>query len=99
MTVAAWFISLLLLFLGGWAMITNWVIPLRPKGGSLIPVIGGVFVAIAFVTIPFKVLHGFWWLPLIVDLGCLPLLVLAGGHFAWRSLTKRDGGQGPSSRP
>jgi hypothetical protein len=90
MILLMWLISLLLLFLGGWITIANWIIPLRPKGGTLIPIIGGVFVAIAFATVPLEVLHSFWWVPLIVDLGCVPLLVLTGSYLAWRAFAKRD---------
>ena len=86
MSILSWVVTTLLLFLGGWITIANWIIPMRPKGGSLIPVIGGAFVAIAFAISPLGVLNGFWWLPLILDLGCLPLLILTGGYLIWRVL-------------
>ncbi len=90
MIVLRWLISLLLLFLGGWITLANWIIPARPKGGSLIPVLGGLFGAVAFATIPIIALNSFWWLPLIVDLGCLPLLVMTGSYLAWQAYRKRD---------
>jgi hypothetical protein len=90
MIVLMWLLSLVLLLLGAWITIANWVITFRTKGGSPIPIVGGVFMAIALVMIPLDALHRFWWLPLIVDLGCLPMLVLTGGYLAWRALAKRN---------
>ena len=50
---------------------------------SFVPVIGGVLGAITFAVAPYIPEFGpyisrfgrFWWVPLLADLGCLPMLV------------------------
>jgi hypothetical protein len=56
----------------------------------MIPVICGVFVAAALVMTPIEFLHGYWWMPLILDLGCAPMLALTLGYLAWRTIRKHD---------
>lgn len=90
MNVLRWIISLTFLFFGGWITIANWVIPMRTKGGSLIPVIGGVLVAVTFVLVPVNIIHSIWWVPLFADLGCVPLLMLTAGYWLWRAISKKD---------
>ena len=88
MTVLRWAVSSLLGFFGGWAIIGNWVgvaqaSLTRPKGHySLVPLIGGVVTAIALGVAPSDPLNRLWWVPLIADLGCLPLLLMTGIFFA-----------------
>jgi hypothetical protein len=89
MIVMQWLVSSALFFVGGWIVLANWVIAFR-RGGSLIPFLGGIFVAIAFLVVPLDVLRGVWWLPLLIDLGCVPIVVLAGGHAAWNALFGRN---------
>jgi hypothetical protein len=89
MVLLRWLAFSILLFVGAWVIIANWVIPLRRGGGSLIPIIGGVFVAIAFAVVPVDTIRWLWWVPLIVDLGCLPILLLATGAFIWRTVSRR----------
>jgi hypothetical protein len=84
-----WVAFLLLSFLGGWVILANWIIPTRPKGGSLIPAIGGVFVAISFTVAPIDGLKGFWWLPLIADLGSAPLFVMTAGFLVYQAVSRK----------
>jgi hypothetical protein len=70
------------MLLGGWA------IALR-VGGSLVPVLGGALAAVAFAIAPRDGLRGLWWLPLVADLGCVPLLVLTASDLGWRWLSQR----------
>jgi hypothetical protein len=84
-TVLRWAIFSVLTFIGGWAIMANWVIAFRRRG-SHIPVLGGVIVAVAFAIVPWESLRNLWWVPLIADLGCLPMLLLVGSYLAWRSI-------------
>jgi len=45
------------------------------KVGSGVPFLGGIFGAIGFTTLPVPLLNQFFWLPLILDVGCLPGLI------------------------
>ncbi len=84
-----WLAFVILLFFGGWAVIANWVISLRRGGGSPIPVLGGTFIAIALAVVPVNSLHWLWWVPLIADLGCVPLLLLTTGFFIGHAITRK----------
>jgi hypothetical protein len=68
-----------LVVFGGWAVIINWAIALRwilfRQRGSCIPVLGGACVAAAFAAIPWDVLNGLCWTPLLADIGCVPMLL------------------------
>lgn len=46
---------------------------------DLIPDLGGVFGAIAFVLFPWGSLHYLFWLPLLLDIGCVPFFFLSVG--------------------
>lgn len=85
-----WVIFSLLSLVGGLVIFSNWMIPMQPKGGSLIPVIGGLFAAIAFAVAPIDALRGLWWLPLIADLGCAPMLTLAAGAWMYRAISGKN---------
>ena len=88
MIVLQWLVFLILLFFGGWVVLANWVFACRRRG-SQIPVVGGIIVAVAFVMSPVEAFHWLWWMPLVVDLGCLPLLLTAGSYFIWRAVFRR----------
>ena len=88
MIVLRWLIFSILVFIGGSAILANWLIALRPRG-SHIPIIGGVIVAIAVILAPWDALRSLWWVPLIVDLGCAPMLLLTGSYWTWYWLSKR----------
>ncbi len=49
----------------------------REHTSSWIPLIGGVFGSLAFAILPLIPLHKWWWLPLILDWGSLPGIVVA----------------------
>jgi hypothetical protein len=53
---------------------------------SLIPIIGGVCGVFGFLLIPHSAFHVYWFLPLVVDPGSLPLVLLASVHWikAWQ---------------
>jgi len=83
MTTIRWIISIVLLLLSLWAIAGNlWItfgalFKKLKKFESLIPLIGGISGMIGVLVLPVPGAWRFSWLPLIVDLGCLPLLVSA----------------------
>ena len=49
---------------------------LRRRRGSLVPLVGGLAGISACFTLPYHALRSWWYVPLLIDLGSLPLLVL-----------------------
>ena len=45
------------------------------KRASMIPFIGGILGSISFFLLPITAVKSFWWIPLLVDLGCVPLFI------------------------
>ena len=68
--------AIFLVFAGGNAgiVLRGWV---RKKGGSLVPLIGGLAGLGAFLTLPFSGLSHWWWIPLLADIGTGYLIVTA----------------------
>jgi len=58
------------------------------KVGSSVPFIGGFFGVIGFVTLPIEGLKAWWWVPLVVDVTCIPALIYF--PFWWLFLRKND---------
>ncbi len=90
----AWFISILLLVVGGWGVVCNWVIVVRGllgyKSGSWVPLIPGALTALGLWLLPVDAVARWWWVPLLVDWGCVPGFV----HLAlWLLFERRTGGK------
>lgn len=90
MEVIRWVVFSILSFFGGWATLANWIIPFRKGGGSLIPLLGGLLLTLAFVVAPLDALNSLWWLPLFIDLGCFPLFTMTAGFLIWRAVRKKE---------
>ncbi len=45
---------------------------LKKPAPSWIPLLGGVFAAIGLVMLPYPRIRVFWWLPFLLDYGCVP---------------------------
>ncbi len=77
--VLRWIVTGILAILGGWAIIANYVIVIRwylkKQSGSIAPLLGGVLVSLAMITFPIEGISKWWWLPFVIDLGCLASLV------------------------
>lgn len=60
-------------------MVVNWIGVVRyfvyRKRYSCIPIVGGAIGFIGMLVSPFPLLRQLWWLPLLLDYGCLPALV------------------------
>ena len=67
----------------------------KPRGHSLLPVVGGLLGACGVVLLPIPGIPKFFWVPLILDLGCGPLLILS----AVQAFTERNGDDSEQSRP
>jgi hypothetical protein len=78
-------VASLLLFLGTVVIVGNWSAPVvsfvRKRNVSMIPLLGGMFGAAGCFLSPWGFLNSLWWLPLIIDIGCIPMLVLFA--FSW----------------
>ena len=57
------------------AIVFGWLV-LR-RNGTLIPLLGGLAGACACLALPVPALHQWWFMPLILDPGSAPLLILA----------------------
>jgi hypothetical protein len=57
----------------------NWVAVLayviRKQGSSKVPLLGGGFLAVSMAVWPQDSVRHLWWLPLLLDWGCVPLFV------------------------
>ena len=74
----AWVATGSLSLLGGWAIVDNYAVAIRwyvrRRHGSLIPFAGGVLFGGAMLICPVPGVWHWAWIPLIADLGCVPLL-------------------------
>jgi hypothetical protein len=84
-----WVLFSILVLFGAWAIIINWIIAFR-KSGSLIPVVGGFIATIALLVAPWDAIRTFWWVPLVVDLGCMPILFMVTGFLIWRTISRQE---------
>lgn len=64
-----------LFFVANWGALLAWLF--RRKRSSGIPVLGGGALAIAMALAPSPSLRSLWWLPLVLDPGCLILALNA----------------------
>ena len=68
--------SILLGALSFFTILGNYLIAAR-KQGSLVPFVGGVSGALAILLWPAPVVHLWFWIPLVIDLGSFPIVFLA----------------------
>ena len=47
----------------------------REKAPSWVPLVGGVFGTLSLLLLPIDSVKPWWWVPLIVDFGCVPGIV------------------------
>lgn len=90
-------IAIALFILSGYFIVINWAVVvnnhlLRRKWTSAIPLIGGVLGSIGMLAFPASGIRAYAWIPLFLDWGCLPLIVISFLCYLSRSLGKR--GQG-----
>jgi len=82
-----------LMLLGGFIVVMNWGVVFRwlwkRKHSSWIPVVGGGLAAAGSAILPYSSLNALWWVPLVVDWGCLPGVAYSVVFNVWRSFTQR----------
>ncbi len=83
MMVARWISACVLWGLAGWLTCLNWYpvvryVFTRRRGPSWIPLLGGIAGAAGTLLCPEVTVQRFWWLPLLVDWGCVPGLLFTG---------------------
>jgi hypothetical protein len=78
--------SLLALIAAGWLIFGNWssivLFLLKRKHSSWIPIIGGGVGCLGCLLSPYAVLNKLWWVPLLLDWGCVPGLSFSAIYFA-----------------
>ena len=81
MIVLRFIVGAILLVVSVWLIAMNWwiVIERSRKGrrSSLAPFYGGICGALALLLIPSSKLAKVAWVPLVIDVGCLPILIAA----------------------
>ncbi len=63
-----------LIALGNCAVAWNWFV--HHKRGSMFPVFGGLLGAIGVLLLPIENSSQWWWLPPLLDLGCVPIVII-----------------------
>jgi hypothetical protein len=81
--------ALVVILVGGFVTVANWVILydrlVRGRFSSWMPLVGGGGLALGFATSGCQSLAAGWWVPLLLDWGCLP----GFAHMAWHHLVAR----------
>jgi hypothetical protein len=71
-----WTVSVLLLIFFAVCAVGNIVIVVRgylyQERASLAPLLGGIAGAVGVLLLPWPAARSWWWLPLLLDLGCVP---------------------------
>ncbi len=88
------FISYGLLVVGAVLILGNWWIAASyfvwGKHDSLVPLIGGLLAFVGLLISPHPSIISLWWLPLLFDLGCVPMVVAAIVRVAIDALRNRS---------
>ncbi len=69
---------------------------MKRKDQSLIPLVGGIFGVLFLLVVPIQGAANRWWIPLFVDLGCVPNVIYA---FAYLVFSKKASRFGTDSKP
>ncbi|SMF41419.1 hypothetical protein SAMN06296036_112161 [Pseudobacteriovorax antillogorgiicola] len=76
MEVVYWILTIFLSLLGGYVVALNSFCVVQMirgyKVGSWIPLLGGGCISIAAIVAPVDTVASLWWVPLLVDWGCVP---------------------------
>jgi hypothetical protein len=77
--IILWILAVVLLALCSWIVLGNLWIAFAgfflKKRESILPFVGGIAGAIGFLLLPVSQAKHYWWVPLVIDLGCGPMLV------------------------
>jgi hypothetical protein len=81
MTAIQWIASVVLILFSLWAIAGNlWItfgglFKKRKTHATLGPLVGGIAGMIGILLLPIEGVRSFCWVPLVVDMGCVPLFV------------------------
>jgi hypothetical protein len=89
-------LGIVLVALGTWIIVGNYIVAigwmLAKRRGSYLPLLGGIFAAVGGLLLPAGWTLGLWWVPLILDLGCLPLIAGIIVDMAKKRISRSDNG-------
>lgn len=87
-------VAWILVGVGSLIVAVNWSIPLtyafirrQRRSTTIIPVVGGLLLMLGMFFTGVELLQRYCWVPLIFDLGCLPIVTL----LVWRQAVKKRG--------
>ena len=91
MTILIWLIAVILMLFFLWIAGMNAFVAYKgyvrhEETPSWIPLIGGVGGCIGVLVLPIDGASSWWWLPLVLDWGCLPGTLLTLTFHAWRAI-------------
>lgn len=78
------------MLLNWWAVVS--FCAMRRKASSWVPLLGGLFGAIACYLSPFPVANRYYWLPFVLDWGSIPGLLYTVVYLAWQRGVKEEKG-------
>ncbi|MCG8405621.1 MAG: hypothetical protein MI923_10530 [Phycisphaerales bacterium] len=88
MDVLRWFFSVVLLVFFALVVVANYALILsyyfKKRRSSLILLIGGLAGAIGCALCPSEIVQKLWWIPLVADLGCAPILLFAIAEYSFK---------------
>lgn len=64
-----------------WMVVWRWVFH-RRRTGSWIPLLGGLAGSLGILISPSPVIHAYWWVPLLLDWGCVPGMTITLAQLA-----------------
>ncbi len=86
-----WMLAVPLLLIGVWIIVSGWVLVfqwfIQKKHSSITPLVGGLLTTLGLLLMP-SGYRTLWWMPLVVDVGCIPSLVLVLIHVLRRYLRR-----------
>jgi hypothetical protein len=89
----SWIISGILLAASLWCIVGNYWIAfscfVTKKSATAIPFVGGILGMIGLLLLPSPGWSQFWWVPPIVDLGCVPLIGATVVHLLRRKASSK----------
>src|SRR5438309_312457 len=97
MDILAWTGTSTLAIASAWIVVLNWsAVVAGWRGGkhrSWIPILGGSLGCAALMSVPDPGPRALWWIPFLVDYGCVPGLLGTASVLLWRRMRRgpRDG--------
>ena len=99
MEISQWIAGGLLILLGSFIAVMNWAALYhnltQKTHSSFVPSMGGLFMMIGATIMPVSGLQELSWVALVLDFGCLPLLVWAIPYCVWKAVVFLAGKMNP----